>query len=351
MNKRYETAKKQGLNWQALLLEDVQSEIKVLIQNAVLARKPFFEINKAVTNVVKRVVEELESLSLKQSAGAILLQFASKIYNYVKQTYNGLDIISVMALLAVSEDRASTEQVRVVNELAGGGGLDIKFGDAVYNRGVPLNMFAKDYMKFVKERIDRLSKFEAKEDYTSRVNLRNIAEMQIRQEAHEKEIEDLKARGVNLVWIVPHANCSERCEPWQGKLYSLDGTYGKIDGYDYQPLENATDLYQTTKSGKVYKNGCISGFNCRHTLQPYVKGNKPIEIPAEVIERQRAIDQKQRYLERGVREWKERALLNKGIDKKAYKQARTKAEQWNERYIEFSKKNKVAFYPSRTEVI
>lgn len=342
MVKRFETAKKQGLNWQALLIEETQSEIKVLIQKLVLENKSYYEVNKSVVAVVSKTIKELESEQLKQRAESILYAFATKVYNYTKQTYQGLNWFGLMALMAVANKGGNVEQIRYVNQLA---------GNSAYNVGVPLDVFSKDYMQFVKERVEKLSKFEAKEDYTSRVNLRNIAEMQVREEWHEKQIADFKEQGVKLVWIVPHSNCSERCQSWQGKLYSLDGSSGTIDGISYQPLENATDIYQTTRNGKIYKNGCISGFNCRHTLEPYKQGNKPIEIPSRVIDRQREINTKQRYFERGVREWKEKALLSKNIDKKFYKFAREKAKQWNERYIKYCEKNEVAYYPSRTEII
>lgn len=342
MKKKYETAKRQGLNWQALLIEETQSEIKVLIQKLVLEGKGFAEVNKEVVKVVESAINDLESEALKETAKPTLYAFATRVYNYTKQTYQNLNLYGLMALLSVANNKGTPEQIRYVNQLA---------GNSAYNVGTPLDVFSKDYMQFVKERVEKLSKFEAKEDYTSRVNLRNIAEMQVREEWHEKQIADFKEQGVKLVWIVPHSNCSERCQDWQGKLYSLDGSSGTIDGISYQPLENATDIYQTSKNGKIYKNGCISGFNCRHTLEPYKQGNKPIEIPSRVIDRQREINTKQRYFERGVREWKERALLFKGIDKKLYNYAKAKAKQWNERYIKYCEKNEVAYYPSRTEII
>lgn len=344
MKKKYELAKKQGLNWQALLIEETQSEIKALIQRMYLNRNSYYEINREVVKIVKATIEELESEQLKATAEPSLYRFATRVYNYMKEQFKALNWVMLSALVAVASNKASVEQVRVVRELS-----QETLGS--YNMGLPLDIYANEYMDYVKDRIDRLAKIEAKEDYTSRVNLRNIAEIQVRQERHEQELADLKASGVNLVWIVPHANCSERCEDWQGKLYSLDDTYGEIDGIKYQPLKNATDRYETTKSGKIYKNGCLSGFNCRHTLEPYKKGNKPIEIPSKVVEKQRAVNNKQRYLERGVREWKEKALLYKYIDKRLYKFARAKAKQWNDRYIEYSKKNNVAYYPSRTEII
>ena len=345
MNKKYEVAKKQGLNWQALLIEETQTELKVEIQKMVLMQKSYFEINKKVVELIESAIKELENENLKNTAKPTLYAYATRVYNYLRQTYQNLNLFGLTALIAVANRQANQGQIRTVNEIVN------SFSGSAYNRAIPLELFAKDYMKMIKERVDYLTKIEAKEDYTSRVNLRNIAEMQIRQERHEQEIGDLIASGVELVWIVPHANCSERCEPWQGKLYSLNHTYGTIDGISYEPLENATDIYERTKSGKVYKNGCISGFNCIHILVPYKKGNKPIEIPRQVIDKQREISTKQRYFERGVREWKEKALLYKAIDKKLYDFARVKAKQWNERYMEYSKKNDVAYYPSRTDII
>ena len=48
----------------------------------------------------------------------------------------------------------------------------------------------------------------------------------------ERYLSDKKAliaKGVRIVYIPPHANCSKRCQPYQGKLYSLDGTSGSIE--------------------------------------------------------------------------------------------------------------------------
>ena len=341
MKKRYENAKKQGLNWQAILIEETQTEIKVLIQKLILSGKSFYEINKEVVKVVESAINELENENLKESAKSGLYIFATRIYNYLQQTYKGLDLTGIIALMMVAENKGTPQQIQIVNEI---------ISNSAFYRATPLDLYAKEYMRFVEERVNYLAKIEAKEDYTSRVSLRNIAEMQIRQERHEQELQEMIDKGVNLVWIVPHANCSVRCEKWQGRLYSLDHTSGVIDGIQYEPLENATDVYEQTKSGKIYKNGCLSGFNCRHTIEAYNKGNKPIEIPANVIEKQREIDQKQRYLEKGVRYWKERALLVKDTNKKMYNYARNKAKQWDDRYISYSKDNKVAYFPSRTDI-
>lgn len=346
MNKKYLQAKKQGLNWQALLIEETQTELKILIRDMVLQKKTFSEINKVVVKTIETAVNDLESDNLKEISTRSLLGFATRLYWYYKNTFKDVSIIQLVALNKVAQGIADYKEIQTtrkfVNEI-----VPLR----AYETRVPLDVYAKDYIKMVEDRLNYLAGIDAKDDYSERVSLRNIAEMQVRQERHQQEIQDIVEAGDDLVWIVPHANCSERCEPWQGKLYSISGIYGEIDGIKFQPLSNATDIYETTKSGKVYKNGCISGFNCRHILQPYIKGFKPTEIPANVIDKQREVDRTQRYLERGVRTWKERALLFKGIDDKRYIYSKNKAKEWNERYIDYSRDNQVAYYPSRTDII
>ena len=116
------------------------------------------------------------------------------------------------------------------------------------------------------------------------------------------------------------------------------------------PLEEATDVWYTTKAGKRYKNGLL-GFNCRHYLIPYEKGYR-FPLPNAAEERkQYAITEQQRAYEREVRKWRTKALTAKNIDREKYLEARRKAIEWNKRYIDFSIKNDRAYYPSRTKII
>lgn len=346
---KYKNAKQQGLNWQALLIEETQTEIKSIIQKMVLARKTFLEINKAIVKKVEQTVNELESKKLKEISAYALLMFATRVYYFLEQTYKNISLVGLVAMSSVANGTATSKQVAIARKTIQG--LP-NVSPSAYNTATALNTYCKDYMKKVSERIDKLATFEAKEDYRSRANLRNIAEIQVRQEKHQQEIDNFINKGIQLVWIEPHANCSERCQPWQGKLYSLDGTYGSVDGNPYQPLKNATDIYETTKGGVTYKNGCISGFNCRHRLVAYHGNNKPVEVPKNVIDKMREVNDKQRYFERGIRKWKERAIYEKNQGNiKAYEEAKSRAKEWNKKYISFSEKNKVAYYPSRTDII
>lgn len=225
--------------------------------------------------------------------------------------------------------------------------------DKAYNWAVPLEQWERSYTKTINRIMVDLVYSDAKEDYTTNVNLRNIAEMTVRYERQLERLEELKSDGVKLVWIEPHANCSERCEKYQGRLYSLDNSSGKIDGIDYRPLEYATnnpvDRY-VTRAGKVYQNGCITGFNCRHQLIPYATGNRPMPIPADVIARRRAIEQRQREMERDIRAQKRKAVLMRNVSPEAYNKAREKASRMTELYEEYSRKNDAAFSRERTSI-
>ena len=221
--------------------------------------------------------------------------------------------------------------------------------------GVPMKKYAEDYLREnVRPALDRLCKQQARDpdDVSGRNTLRNRAEMEVRYQGHLDNIQRLRDGGARLVVASTHSDCSERCRPWQGRVYSLDGTSGTTDdGRKYVPLEQATDVGYTTKAGKRYKNGLL-GFNCRHYLTAYRSGvSAPRQNPQEE-KRQYAITQEQRRLERKVREWKIKALTYKGkADKRGYAEARKKAREWDAAYGEFCMRNNRPIYPSRVRIV
>ena len=221
--------------------------------------------------------------------------------------------------------------------------------------GVPLQEYSENYFKnkvqpIFKRLIQQqpLDPDDVREQMSQRNTLRNRAEMEVRYQAHKDNLADMFAKGVKLVTASTHADCSERCRQWQGKTYSLDGTSGVTDdGRSYQPIENAINVPYITKAGKVYMNGLL-GFNCRHYVEPYEKNVKFPKV-SEALERQEyEITEKQRYMEKQIRNWKTKALYFKGVDKKGYKEAKDKVNFWNKTYIELSKENNRAYYQSRT---
>ena len=351
--KRYELAKNAGLNWQAVLIEDLQTDLKLLIMQYVKQRRTFGEINTKVNKMIDEAAKTAESDTIKSMIRNSMPVFASKIYIKAVELYSFRTAPAFIYAFSKAHTSLSPISSRVAKRVAlqppqG----DREFGRKYYNRAVPNGMEPKEYQREVVRRMNEIADSVAKTDYSERTSVRASAERELRWEWHEKQLQDYQDKGVDLVWIDTHANCSERCQKWQGKLYSISGRSGEIDGIKFQPLTNATDHYYTTKAGRVWKNGCLSGFGCRHKTIPYKKGFKPIPIPEKVIERERAIDQTQRAMERGIRKAESRALLYKK-DKAMqnyYRFYKAKAQTLTDEYIAYSKKNNVAYYPSRIDI-
>ena len=241
-----------------------------------------------------------------------------------------------------------------------------------HSRGLPLQEFHKKYMKRVSQALNELAEENALDpnDFTGRNSLRNLAEMQVRYERHQEEIAGFRARGTRLVVCSVHADCSDRCAKWQGGVYSLDGTRGRTeDGRSFVPLEEATDIYYTTKAGRTYKNGLL-GFNCRHKLFEYKAGMGIPTVSEEEQKREYAITKRQRAMERAVLKARENTLAYKDtgcpvVNRKGETVLNPKTKKpiqaesvWRKRsrelysnYKRFSIDHNRAYYPDRVKIL
>lgn len=304
------------LNPQAITLEDAQGEIKKTIKDAYLAGKSRRETERLVALIIAAAVKKLHTPALIDCAPRSLWTMARKVYS----NFSTLD----------------AETLKTVA------------------KGVPTGQYPKTYMKQVNDTLRKIADIQAldADDVTGRNSLRNRAEMEVRYEYHQNEIADFKKQGAKLVICSTHADCSDRCYPWQGRVYSLDHTTGiTADGKRYIPLETATDIYYTTKAGKTYKNGLL-GFNCRHRLYKYEDGMQVPYVSAKEQKQEYAITVRQRQMETQIRHYREEYLIYHGTTNEALAQrARKKAIALNNRYIAFSQKNERAYYPDRVKII
>ena len=340
-------------------MEEAETKIRMAVKNEYFKGKSKAAIDKVIFPIVLAALNEIKITSLKEAAKRSLLNFYNRQYEELRRSF-GWQFFLFAAVMLLNGKTTTGESVKVTNPqrraairtLEGAGYSPPRI------MGVPLQKFTEDYIaQNVRPALNRLAKqfpYDPESDLTAgkwRNSLRNKAEMEVRFEAQREQLENFRASGVKLVICSTHADCSERCKRWQGKVYSLDGTYGTTDdGISYQPLENATDIYYTTKAGKTYKNGLL-GFNCRHFLVKYESGYRFPKPDAAQERREYAITEEQRRLERQVRKWRTEAVENKGQDDKKYKEARKKAIEANKAYIDFSIKHDRAFYPSRTKII
>ncbi|MHC5253215.1 phage minor capsid protein [Listeria kieliensis] len=111
-----------------------------------------------------------------------------------------------------------------------------------------------------------------------------------------------------LVQVSAHELSCPRCAPWQGEILSVN-----YESRNYMSLQQAED------EGLFHPN-------CHHFLYPYFDGEEteePIEYDEEAYEAQ----QKQRYYERGIREWK---LKNKLAEGKLKPYTARKINEWED---------------------
>lgn len=230
---------------------------------------------------------------------------------------------------------------------------DVTVGSNIaFTSGTP---YIEDYYKNVRVATDKLTKqvFQEPDIGKGALSVRSMVEKELRGEFHKEQLESLKAKGVKLVWVSTHADCSERCEPWQGKLYSLDGTSGNVGGNGSQsfiPIEKATEVYSKSKNGRAYKNG-LFGYNCRHRMVIYEENSQPpMDYTSKEMKQERDISSKQRGMERLIYKNRLQAELYRGIDKDKQRFYSEKAKQWQETYNKYSEANNHAAYPSRYSI-
>lgn len=343
-------------------MEEAETRIRQVVKYEFFQKTPKAAIDVMVSKIIADALQDVNILALQQAAARSLINFCNRQYDELQRSFGWqLGIFAAVMLLnfkTITGQRIKPTQEqksKAVQTLAAAGfqppvnvaNMEIR------TLGVPMQKFTEDYMREnVRPALERLAKqFPIDPDSDDkRVSLRNRAEFEVRGQYHIDQIAEFKSSGVKLVICSTHADCSERCAPWQGKVYSLDGSSGITDdGRRYQPLENATDIYYTTKAGKTYKNGLL-GFNCRHFLMPYKSGYVFPKPNVKEERRQYAITEEQRRLERLVRKWRTEAVTAQGTDSSRYKFAKNKAETYNNLYIEFSKANNRPYYPSRTRI-
>ncbi len=360
------------INSYAVAVEDCQTAIRDIIKQAFLNHYTREKTRKLVNDEIRKAVKDIKIARLRGDSIRSLINFADKQIRLWQSMGIPAELLLFLGHTATNnfvptskadkELQRTTAQFSTSNAIgknplptsakaSAKGGSGGGASPTMFNKGVPLQQYYKSVWEDkVLPTIKRIMEEVALDpnDYTGRNSLRNLAEMEVRYQDHQDTIEGLKERGVKLVIASSHADCSDRCAEWQGRIYSLDGTSGEIDGKKYVPLEVATDHYYTTKAGRTYKNGLL-GFNCRHTLTEYV-GQIPPTISKKKREKEYAITQEQRRLERAVRRAKVKAMTTKGIDKQAYQKAQAQAKELYKQYVDFSMKNNRAFYPMRVAI-
>ena len=340
-------------------MEEAETKIRQVAKDEFFKQTRKAAIDRRVYAVIREAMTRIKMPDLRRAAEISLLVFYNRQYRELRRSFSWqLPMVAALALLNGHRTDGTLARATMREQSAAWRTVEVAGYSGARVMGVPVQRFSQDYIREnVQPALDRLAEqypYDPDSDMTPqghRNSLRNRAEFEVRGQAQQDSIDGFRSRGVKLVICSTHADCSKRCAPWQGRVYSLDGTSGRTDdGRTYVPLENATEIYDTTKSGKRWRNGLL-GFNCRHFLVEYKTGYYFPEPNADEEKKEYMITETQRRLERNVRDWRTVAVENRGVNHDRYVEARAKAIEWNKRYIEYSKKNNRAYYPSRTKIL
>lgn len=143
-----------------------------------------------------------------------------------------------------------------------------------------------------------------------------------------------KAFGSDLIEISTHAGARPRCAPYQGRVFSISGTHSK---------------YPALSSTSYGEPAGLFGINCGHFPAPFIEG---LDMPKALqeIEAESSLEgkhneqiylesQEQRYNERQIRAWKQRAAAAEemGVDSG---KSRAKVREWQARQRQFIESTK-----------
>ncbi len=354
-------ALKESLREQTIIIEDCTAELKALLSKSVFNATPFENYLSKAKELIENRLKEISEPELKQSAEETLKRFARREFGRLRANLMakpGFNFVALALVKKIWNSEGARDKQRAFEQLqsfepslAKLPPIQFESGTGNSRRwGLPLNEYMNTYMERVNSTCRMLANDVAKD--SDGLGLRLKSELYVRHRWQQDNLDRLKASGAKLVWISSHVNCSERCQAYQGRLYSTDGSSGTTeDGHSYVPLEMATDRYSTTKKGRSYKNGTLTGFNCRHYTIPYEpKGVTPETFDDSEVEKAREIEKEQRRLERETYKLREHYYSYKDINKViASKYYRAAAEKKKE-YIQFCKDNEIAWYPSRIQV-
>ena len=145
-------------------------------------------------------------------------------------------------------------------------------------------------------------------------DLASYAEMAVRTGAGNAAVlghtDRLQTAGEDLVIVSGSGRPCPRCAPWQGRILSVSGS-----SHDYPSLDEA-------------RGAGLFHPNCRHSTGLYVEGlTRPLNVKVDP----HAYDdtQRQREMERTVREWKRREAL--AITPEQAQKAKLKVREWQGR--------------------
>lgn len=320
-----------------IAVQTVVTRIKELIVGSVAKGVNKDEITRQLNKLISDFCKTIDNEALREQNRKALVTAAKKWYYTTTTTFeivnrNMLSMSGNIYRIGANDSTSHITELRPRQ-------------DRGINLGTPL---IADYKRSVRLAMKALAAdpplvVTRRDGKTYTMPIRNRAEIAVRYDANVKDLQKFASSGVDLVWTSQHPNCSPRCKDYQGKLWSISGKSGKINGITYRPLSEA--IQGKLKDG----NGIITGYNCRHRLIEYTaNSHPPQELSEAEIKKEYAIDKKQRAYENNIRQMKtnERLLRATG-DIEGAKALRKRWRRATKLYQAYSFENGRPFHPDR----
>ena len=332
-----------------LIIENAQLELKKIIQQGILLNFEKEQLKALTIDLIEKTKKKLREAEADES---LILETEISIKRSFILWYNNIYLKTIKVA-----EKGLIEPVRV--KYTGGMTIgetlkkesikNIREFQTIYEEGGAGYYY--DYTKKVQQAMDELANQKLTTDKGS---LRNSAEIKVRYDVINDDLKKLKDKGIKFVISSSHANASERCSWWQGKIYELDIDIATREMGQYK----GTKPKQTIKGhidGKPYyslKEACENGFlsyNCQHRLIAYYKGIHIQKYDLFQVEKRRNVSQKQRGMERHIRSL--RTQLELATEEQEQKLLRKKIKVSAEKYAQFCETNNVPRYDWRTKII
>lgn len=376
---RYTYAKKNLPDWDEYASQELKTRIKLICFDQAMKRAPYEKtaeiVNRYIAEFTAEFDETEEQKAIAERYRAELIEYAREAWQMATAMMDKFKTPYMLAQALVNPqiltkvqrdnlnrfvgaqftipDQAAEKLAKSLPEYTEGGARWATAGNTYYH---DIHKEAKSLMRDYED-----FKAAAERPYLLNVNQRNIVEMGIRFAKYQEQKKKLISDGVRIVYVPPHANCSKRCQPYQGACYSLTGQPERFDRGTARPIEDVAD--NVTVRGKkdpsrVYAAGLFA-YNCRHTMEPYEDGQNIEIIPDDVIEHQRKIETEQRAMEREIRAMAEkhqlyRALMEQSQNQNLKSDVQALRRNWlakRAEYRTFCAKNRIPRYDDRLKVL
>lgn len=155
--------------------------------------------------------------------------------------------------------------------------------------------------------------------------------------------------GINLIEVSSHMGARPLCAPYQGRIFSRDGSKGvTTDGAGGK-------IYYTPLSETSYGQPAgLFGINCGHVQYPFVPGinfQRYFPYPKEENDERYRQFQQQRAMERGIRAAKrECMMLQEAGDDEGLQKASLRLRTQREKYRAYCKETGLKQHNDRTQV-